>query len=134
MKFDTNTPCGSCPYRKDSKLGLWHPEEFDNLMATEKSHMGSVFGCHATIKNDPPSVCAGWLIKQRDNGIPSIVLRLKLMRDPAARECLKRINDGGHELYETVEEMVEANESLGRCECGRYLMEDGTCSCGFFNV
>lgn len=131
MKFDTKEPCGSCPYRRDSKLGLWHPDEFEKLMRSERSQIGSVFGCHGTIKKDPPSVCAGWLLKQRENGVTSIALRMTLMGNQEAVDCLKNVSDGGHELYETVEEMVEANEYLGRCsECERYLSDDGECPVG----
>lgn len=128
MKWDTREPCGSCPYRRDAKLGLWHPDEFDNLVSTERSQMGSLFGCHATRKLADPSVCAGWLIMQRENGVPSIVLRLNLMRSQEAVDCMEAVSSGGHELYDSVDEMVEANEALGRCDaCGCYLGEDGDC-------
>jgi hypothetical protein len=125
FRWDTKEPCGSCPYRKDSKLGLWHPSEFDNLKETEADDIGSVFACHATKKY--PSVCAGWLLLQRANDVPSIALRLHLHRNPKAAQCLRTVTDGGHELYGSVEEMIAANEALGRCDCGRYLGEDGTC-------
>ena len=128
MKFDTTEPCGSCPYRRDAKLGLWHPSEFENLARTEREQMGAIFGCHATIKQKPPSVCAGWLINQRERGVPSIALRLTLMRNKEAVDCLEKVNDGGHELYDSIEEMIEANEELGRCDfCDAYLSDDGEC-------
>lgn len=126
MRWDTKEPCKSCPYRRDAPLGFWHPEEFDKLVDSERSQMGSVFACHGTKSN--MSVCAGWLLKQRDNGIPSIVLRLQLMRNQEAVDCLNQVSDGGHELYDSVDEMIDANEALGRCDsCERYLGEDGEC-------
>ena len=130
MKWDTKSPCGSCPYRKDAPLGLWHPAEFDNLLKQDGNEMqGAAFGCHATIKAENPSVCAGWLLDQKKRGIPSIQLRLHLMQNSEALQCLEEVNSGGHELYDSIREMVEANEELGRCDCGRYLQKDGTCPC-----
>ena len=134
MKYDTAEPCKSCPYRTDAPLGLWHPSEFEKLAASERDHRGAVFGCHATRHRDEPSVCAGWLLKQRDAGIPSLALRFQLLRSPAAADALDTVSGGGHELYESVEEMIDANEALGRCnECGRYLSDDGECpgGCGW---
>lgn len=131
MKFDTLSPCGSCPYRTDAPLGLWHPLEFDNLARTERDQFGSVFACHSTAKKPERSVCAGWLLSQRERGIPSLSLRLMLMRDPSAAAVLESVSDGGHELYASVQEMIEANESLGRCsECGRYMSDEGECPAG----
>ena len=130
MNFDTPSPCGSCPYRKDAPLGLWHPSEFDNLALTERDTFGSVFACHATAKKPEHSVCAGWLLSQREAGVPSLALRMRLMRDDAAVAALKAVTDGGHELYESVQDMIDANETLGRCPwCGRYL-KDGVCPAG----
>lgn len=128
MKFDTESPCKSCPYRCDAKLGLWHPSEFDNLAATERSEMGAVFACHGTGKRKEPSVCAGWMLDQQRRGFPSIALRHALLRNKSAVAILDVLSDGGHELYGSVQEMIEANESLGRCgECGGYLTEYAGC-------
>jgi len=128
VKYDTKEPCKSCPYRMDAPLGLWHPSEFQNLARTERDQFGAVFGCHATRHRRTPSVCAGWLIQQRDAGVPSIALRLEILRAPDAAEALRTVRDGGHALYDSVEAMIEANETLGRCyECERYLSADGQC-------
>lgn len=128
MKWDTREPCGNCPYRKDAPLGLWHPENLDRLAQSEREMMGATYGCHATIKAPDPSVCAGWLLMQKEHGVPSIALRLCLMQDDEALACFEAVTDGGHELYESVQEMIEANEELGRCDCGRYLSgPGGTC-------
>ena len=130
MKWDLREPCGSCPYRRDAKLGLWHPSEFENLLEAEERPLGATFGCHGTIKHDEPSVCIGWLLDQKRRDLPSIALRIRLAESPAAVDCLKEASDGGHELYESIEEMVEANEALGRCRCGRYRSKEGPCVCG----
>lgn len=131
MSFDTLWPCGSCPYRKDAPLGLWHPAEFDNLARTERDQFGAVFACHGTAKKPTRSVCAGWLLAQREAGVPSIALRMRLMRDPRAVQAMEAVTDGGHELYPSVDAMIEANEALGRCpECGRYMTNAGECPVG----
>lgn len=118
---------------KDAKLGLWHPIEFENLARTEQDILGAVFGCHATGKGKTPvAVCAGWLLSQRDAGVPSVALRLRLLQDSVAAQALDTVSDGGHDLYSSVQEMIAANEALGRCEdCGRYMSADGQCPvCG----
>lgn len=128
MSFDTPSPCGSCPYRKDAPLGLWHPSEFDNLARTERGQFGTVFACHATAKKPTQSVCAGWLIAQREGGVPSLALRIRLLLDPEALRAMDAVTNGGHELYPSVDAMIEANEALGRCpECGRYRTKAGAC-------
>ena len=130
LKWDTREPCDSCPYRKDSKLGLWHPTELEELATTEQDPVGGMFVvCRETKKEKNKSVCAGWFLLQKKNDLPSVALRLHLHRNPKAKECLDVVNNGGHELYSTVQEMIDANEVLGRCDCGRYLGADGRCSC-----
>lgn len=124
MKYDTKEPCSSCPYRRDAKISRWHPDEFDRLKEMDESTMGAIFGCHATAKCEDLSVCAGWLLDQRERGVPSNAMRMALFTLPEAMEGMKAVGDGGHELYGSIDEMVEANEALGRCEgCGRYLTE-----------
>ena len=108
--WETREPCGSCPYRKDAPLELWHRQEYESVYASEHAECigGSVFGCHATLKKDP-EVCAGWLLDQKRRGIPSIPLRLRLMRLPDARAALDEVTDGGHETYDSALEMCAAN-------------------------
>lgn len=112
MKWDIREPCRSCPYRKDAPLGMWHPDEFHNLRrATSDTIMGGVFGCHK-YRHRPQEerqACAGYLITQRRDGVPSIQLRMKVIQDDEALACLEAVSDGGHELYESIEEMCEAN-------------------------
>lgn len=134
MKWDTRKPCGSCPYRKDAPLGLWHPENLDRLAESEAEQFGALYGCHATIRAEDPSVCAGWLLVQQANGTPSLNLRLAVMSDPKAEACALEVSADGLELYGSVAEMIAANEALGRCKCGRYLSgKAGTCpECGPF--
>lgn len=110
MKWDTRSPCESCPYRKDAKLELWDKSEFENLLAHDEDTLtGSLFGCHATRKKSEVSVCAGWLLDQLRRRCPSIQLRLAALLKPEAGQALEEVNDGGLELYESITQMVEAN-------------------------
>jgi len=110
VKWDTRKPCGSCPYRKDAPLRLWHPSEFENLLENDEDTLrGHLFACHATKKAPEQSVCAGWLLDQDRRGLPSIQLRLVLNRSAEARQALEQVSDGGHRLYGSILEMVAAN-------------------------
>lgn len=111
MHYDTREPCKTCPYRRDVPIGTWHREEFQNLRAQNSRDFGEQFGCHATRKAARgPSVCGGWLLDQRNHGVPSLSLRMTLMSNPEALAAFDEVTDGGHDCYESVAEMIEANE------------------------
>ena len=107
MKFEGKEPCPSCPYRRDAKLEHWHRAEFQRLLHTEEDVLGTLYACHCTRKD--PSVCVGWLLDQRRRGYPSIMLRLVLVQDDEALRWAEDASDGGHDLYDSVVEMCEAN-------------------------
>lgn len=110
MKWDTREPCKSCPYRKDAPLAMWDIREFIQVLANDADELrGGVYGCHATRHRQEPSVCAGWLVDQKRRGLPSIQLRLLLLKHTDAVNCLEEVSDGGHELFASIEEMVRAN-------------------------
>ena len=110
MKWNIKAPCESCPYRKDSKLAFWDKAEFAGLLEQDANHItGHVFGCHQTRKHPEPTICAGWLLNQKNRGLPSIQLRMRLIKSEEARTCLVELTDGGNEQYGSIEEMVEAN-------------------------
>lgn len=109
LRFDKREPCPSCPYRIDAPLELWSPEEFEDLLANDRSQMGTLYGCHEFNKRrDEAQVCVGWLINQRERNIPSIMLRLKLMSSQEARDCCEQASSPVP-LYESIEEMCEEN-------------------------
>ncbi len=110
LKWDTESPCESCPYRKDAQLELWHSSEFENLLEHDRNEMdGNLFACHGTKNQEQQGVCAGWLLNQQRRGLPAIQLRLALMRSEEAQALLEKVNDGGHELYNSIAEMCAAN-------------------------
>lgn len=115
MRWDNRTPCASCPYRKDVPTGTWHVSEFENLLANDADPVaGGVFGCHKWRHRpkDERRLCIGWLLDQQRRGMPSIQLRLLGMRhqrDDEAMALFDEANDGGFDLYETLQAMCAAN-------------------------
>lgn len=112
MIWDQETPCATCPYRRDTKLQLWREVEFIDLRTNDAEPLTSpVYACHSTGKLPEAErrPCAGWLLDQQRRGLPSIPLRLALIQKPEARELLDRVNAGGAELYDSIKEMHEAN-------------------------
>lgn len=60
MKPPAKNPCGSCPYRQDSPVGLWHPDEYHKLPGYDLDTFAQpqgVFGCH----QQDDHLCAGWV-------------------------------------------------------------------------
>jgi|SRR6185312_1208926 len=106
-KVDTyhcTQPCNNCPYRTDSPLRHWHKEEFIKLLNSENDYMGSTYACH---KNNG-SICIGWLMKQDENRLPSIALRISLSVNKITRNYLDSLHSPAP-LYKNVEEMIKAN-------------------------
>lgn len=116
MSRHPESPCSTCPYRRDAPIGHWAPEEFRDLLASERTKLGAVYACHGHVKIDPRErgMCAGWLLDQKRRGIPSIMLRLALIRDPEAGPAIEAVNDGGHDLYPSLAAMCRANGVLRR--------------------
>ncbi len=102
--FEQSSPCKSCPYRKDAKLAHWSIEEFEGVLANERDQIGAVYLCHQ--KNG--SACIGWLMNQMERGLPSIALRLSLIKHKIKGDYFDSIHCAS-EMFETVEEMCEAN-------------------------
>lgn len=117
MKWTIESPCKSCPYRKDSPLALWDNAEFENLLFHDADPLhGNMFACHAT-RHRPQSErepCAGWLLDQKRRRVPSIRLRLTLMHHPEAVKCLETVTSGGHRLFRTIQAMSRANFKASR--------------------
>lgn len=112
MKFDKKSPCESCPYRRDARQEFWHPAEFVGLLANDADPvMGKMYACHEGKKlaHEDRSMCAGWLLDQKRRGLPSIQLRLLLTQSEEARAMLEEVNADGLDLYDSIEEMCEAN-------------------------
>lgn len=113
MNYEAREPCKTCPYRKDVARRLWHPSEFEKLLHADADPiMGPTFLCHLDGKK-PPEVrgfCVGWLLDQRARSVPSIQLRLSLLRNKAAVDQLEEAHaPDGVDLYESIEQMCRAN-------------------------
>lgn len=64
-----DNPCGSCPYRKDTPPGVWHPDEYAKLPAWDnpmEMHAG-VFMCHQSALGQKDSACRGWFEVHHEN-------------------------------------------------------------------
>lgn len=117
MKTDRREPCGNCPFRKDAPLGHWDIREYLLLYRMQKTeedprNFSNGFGCHKgrKLEKEEQQLCVGWLMNQREQGVPSIHLRLRLARDPTG-ELREQLDEAtcDAELYETVTELVCAN-------------------------
>lgn len=102
--FDKKQPCQNCPYRKDAPIAHWHISEFAQLLESEKSQFGTVYGCH---KGDG-QICVGWLMNQNKRRLPSIALRMALIKHNINSNHFSSLQCNS-EMFHTVEEMVEAN-------------------------
>jgi hypothetical protein len=102
--FEATKPCGNCPYRTDAPLKLWHKSEFERLLRTENEQFGAVYMCHK--KNG--SSCIGWLMKQKENGCPSIALRISLIKAENIGPYLDSLSSPAP-LYKNVRAMIKAN-------------------------
>ena len=116
MKWDTKTPCKSCPYRKDAKLGFWHAQEFIDLLHNDEDggFTAPLYGCHGSAKQAEPSICAGWLLDQKGR-MENIQLRLALLQSQEARDCFDAVSCDV-ELYGSLREMVMVNLKAMRGE------------------
>lgn len=101
----TLAPCEKCPYRRDAPIGLWAREEFERLLESDVDTLGVMYGCH----KGNGHFCAGWLLDQRARDFPSVALRARKAIDRELAVGLRRLHAGGHELYDSVEEMCAAN-------------------------
>ena len=78
--------CSTCPYRRDTPAGVWHPDEYAKLARyDEKPYVRgeeqkppelSTFHCHQENATGQPTVCRGWLSVHAD----SVAVRMCLMR------------------------------------------------------
>lgn len=58
------TPCTTCPYRRDTPPGIWHPEEYQKLPLYDGGGgmpYLATFHCHQEGEIGRPTVCRGWL-------------------------------------------------------------------------
>lgn len=106
-------PCATCPYRRSVQLALWSIREYEKLEEHDRDIIyGACFGCHGDAKLDPSKrrPCVGWLLDQKRRGIPSLQLRIKLMRNNVFADYFDKLKDlGKRVLYRSIGEMFEAN-------------------------
>lgn len=114
MKAERRKPCPNCPFRKDAKLAYWHPTMYLMLQRIEKTEHDlegmRTFGCHKDRHGPREDIepCVGWLLNQRERGVPNLALRILLATNDEALKQFEECEADG-EVYETVTELVEAN-------------------------
>lgn len=113
-KNTQKAPCKSCPFRKDAKRYVWHPEHFINLArhASQSPNMGPLMACHLDNKDVAPEKtrpCTGWLLDQRSKDVPSLRMRMAIVKDEDAYEAMQSVDSDGLELFEDVFDMAIAN-------------------------
>jgi len=67
------TACSTCPYRRDTPPGIWHPEEYAKLPSYDPGALVpalAAFHCHQEMVTGKPTVCRGWLAVHGD--IPAV--------------------------------------------------------------
>ena len=101
-------PCGSCPYRRDAPVGLWHREEYAILThydAETWKQPSKLFLCHQ--END--RICSGWA------GC------LPMEHNLGARAALMT----GHLTGEQYEELLSYSTGVDLFDSGRQAVEHG---------
>jgi uncharacterized protein DUF6283 len=104
-------PCENCPYRMDAPRRLWHRSEFEGLLEAERSEFGRIYACHkqASLPSRERGFCAGWLLDQKNRGIPYLVLRIELSANAVNVAALEAVNADGLKMFRTVKAMCRAN-------------------------
>lgn len=115
-KYERREPCGNCPFRKDAPLAYWDPREYLMLAENERIEgdimQAESFGCHKDRQVAPEDrqPCVGWLIHQREHGVPNLRLRHRLITsEQAAAQFTEARLPEGVELYDSINELVESN-------------------------
>jgi len=104
-------PCEKCPYKVDSDIGLWAKEHYESVLKNDHQ-FGNLFLCHKD-KVNRVKLCAGWLLDQKNRGIPNLHLRMACFSDPSVLKAFDNVSDGGHEMYDSAREMAEFNIEHG---------------------
>jgi len=110
LTFERRTPCASCPYRVDAPRQHWHRDHFASVLRGMRDPVnGPVFACHSTAKQPVRDACVGWMLDQIARHMPSIQLRLTLIRSDPPAHYLGELHAGGAEMFDGIEDMISAN-------------------------
>lgn len=69
-------PCTTCPYRRDTPPGIWHPDEYAKLPLYDDRPILAAFLCHQSTATGKPTICRGWLSVHSES--PAVRLALIL--------------------------------------------------------
>jgi hypothetical protein len=101
------SPCLSCPYRKDTPAGIWHPDEYAKLRRYDEPKPGELpalapFMCHHSPFIGQDTYCRGWLSVHAD----SIAVRLQMIAGNVSPEAVYA--DVAEPLYASGNEAADA--------------------------
>ena len=113
--FGKTEPCFNCPFRRGKQAVRIRPERAGEIADNMLSTAGGQFSCHKTrgMGKDEEVHCAGALIfaEKNENATQSMRLAERLgLYD--ANELRKA--EAWDEVFETAEEMIEANQDWFR--------------------
>lgn len=94
-------PCATCPYRRDTPPGIWHPEEYQKLVGYDRGltiPALAAFHCHQEMVTGKPTVCRGWLAVHGDSPAVRIaVIRGEIPAEEVDREITVPLYSSGKE-------------------------------------
>lgn len=127
MSHHPKKPCAQCPYRLDAERGAWHPEHYQSVLDADRDPLnGAMFSCHEHGSMPPRErgVCAGWLLDQRERGVPNIRLRLALRRDDGIVHALNDVSSDVP-MFKSASEMALVNlAAINDGACASPAMEE----------
>lgn len=98
-------PCTTCPYRKDTPSGIWHPDEYEKLRRYDDDYPPALeaFLCHQTNATGIDTACRGWLSVHPDHVAVRLLLLLTDRLTAAQRDA-----DPETPLYSSGNEAADA--------------------------
>lgn len=103
MTKSKRKPCADCPWRKDAETDVWSKERFQMLAVDCRDDGMKAMACHKS-GQEQPYACAGFLAQV---GYESVGVRILAMQ---GGETPDDIYTNGLDLFETFEQMLEAND------------------------
>lgn len=75
-------PCSTCPYRRDTPPGIWHPDEYRKLPQYDDDQQSTVavFLCHQR-QAQRDTACRGWLTVARESAAARLAVMTGLVID-----------------------------------------------------
>lgn len=134
MKYDQKTPCNNCPFRRQGHIPLipTRAMEIADLMLRFSGGTGGEFPCHKTTvpvevedsgtdmrTTENSQHCSGALIFALKNDTSTQMMRIASRLGMFNPDALMENNPAVDEVFDDIDEMVEAHEETSRRPSGR---------------